>query len=117
MESSDGERDAPSRSDAPPGWHDSSPPSRRRDSLPPLRSLSVVPPRLSALPGRSTPPGRLSALPAKAPEERGLRPLLAVAVAASVMVLAMATLNPIPAATSIQGSHLDALWTTSVGKQ
>ena len=117
VESSDGDRDAPSKSDAPPGWHDSSPPSRRRDSLPPLRPLSVVPPRLSALPGRSTPPGRLSALPAKAPEERGLRPLLAVAVAASVMVLAMATLSPIPAATSIQGSHLDALWTTSVGKQ
>jgi NADPH-dependent 2,4-dienoyl-CoA reductase/sulfur reductase-like enzyme/bacterioferritin-associated ferredoxin len=108
----DRDRDAPGKSDAPPTWHDSSPPSRRRDSLPPLRPLSVIPPR-----SRSTPPGRLSAQAPKAPEERGLRPLLAVAVVASVMVLSMATLSPIPVAASIQGSHLDALWTTDLGKQ
>lgn len=117
VESRDRDRDESGRSSAPPpAWHDSSPPSRRRDSLPPLRPLSVVPPRLSALPGRST-PGRLSAPPAKAIEERGRKPLLVVAAFAFVLVLVMATLSPIPVATSIQGSHVDILWTTSVGKQ
>lgn len=114
-ESRDVDRDSSRRSDAP-DRHDSSPPSRRRDSLPPLRPLSVAPPRLSALPGRAT-PGRLSAPPPKAVEERGQRPLLAVSLGAFVVVIAMATVSPIPVATSIQGSHLDALWTTSVGKQ
>ncbi|MEO5727350.1 MAG: (2Fe-2S)-binding protein, partial [Byssovorax sp.] len=116
VESRDSDRDGAGRSSAPPPWHDSSPPSRRRDSLPPLRPLSVVPPRLSALPGRST-PGRLSAPPAKATEERGQKPLLVVAAFAFVLVLVMATLSPIPVATSIQGSRVDFLWTTSVGKQ
>ena len=55
--------------------------------------------------------------PAKPVEERGLKPLLAVAAGAFVLVLAMATVSPIPVATSIEGSHLDVLWTTSVGKQ
>jgi nitrite reductase (NADH) large subunit len=51
------------------------------------------------------------------PEERGRRRLLAGAILAFALVMAMALLGPLSGARSVQGSHLDALWTTSVGKQ
>jgi nitrite reductase (NADH) large subunit len=55
--------------------------------------------------------------PPKGVEERGRTPLLVVAAFAFVVVIAMATVSPIPVAASIQGFNLDILWTTSVGKQ
>lgn len=111
----DAERDVLGRSEWPLSMRSPTlSPARRRDSLPPLRPLSVGPPRVLTISSPPVVPGRLTVAP---PEERGRRRLLAAAITSFTLVMAMAMLGPLPGARSVQGSHLDALWTTSVGKQ
>lgn len=111
-------RDEAKQSEAPPSMRgDAAPVSRRRDSLPPLRALSIPAPRLSAGPDSIAPPQRASLSPVKAVGERRHQLLLGVAIGALLFVTAIATLPPIAPARTVQGWHLEVLWTSFVGKQ
>ena len=111
-------RDEAGQSEAPPSMlGDAAPISRRRDSLPPLRALSIPPGRLSAGPESIAPPQRASLSPVKAVGERRHQLLLAVAIGSLLFVTGIATLPSIPPAHTVQGWHLEQLWTSNVGKQ
>jgi len=111
----DVERDPPGRSEWPLSIrHSTMSPPRRRDSLPPLRPLSVGAPRSLSIPSPAIVMSRPTLAP---PEARGRRRLLAAAILSFILVMAMALLGPLSGARSVQGTHLDALWTSNVGKQ
>lgn len=95
-----------------PPPRDSTPPtSCRRPTMPPLCPISVPPgPASGRLPAPSMRALRFA-------PERAARALLAASLAAAALAIALPLLGPIAPSASIRGPRLEAVWTTSAGKQ
>jgi nitrite reductase (NADH) large subunit len=97
---------------APSSRRDSIVPSGRRDSMPPLRPISVAPGSLPALASTRSPPPS-----AQPPADSTRGGMLGSAAAALLLSAGLAIAKPLAPHTSYRGVHVDALWTTRVGKQ